>query len=188
MSSKIVDAPGLAEKVRALRNQGKTQEQIAVELRIAQSTVSVILRSNLRPPPFRAAALRAGGRAALAAPSHRKARGGRQERPLGGRERGYAPEERVRSFRQPTLLLRACDSAFRSKPRYARTAFSIYDKLENLFDATHRCVALLFLPVLDWYRMDDEALGRPLERTVHAGERDAVQNARDKHHDLYQRT
>jgi hypothetical protein len=49
MSSKIVDAPGLAEKVRALRNQGKTQEQIAVELRIAQSTVSVILRSSLLP-------------------------------------------------------------------------------------------------------------------------------------------
>ena len=52
-------------------------------------------------------------------------------------------------------------TALRSKPRYARTAFSIYDKLENLFDATHRCVAPL-LPVLDWDPMDDEALGRPV--------------------------
>lgn len=44
MSGKIIDAPGLAEKVKALRDQGKTQEQIAVELRIVQSTVSIILR------------------------------------------------------------------------------------------------------------------------------------------------
>ena len=43
MSSQIVDAR-LAEKVKALRDEGKTQEQIAAELRIAQSTVSVILR------------------------------------------------------------------------------------------------------------------------------------------------
>ena len=43
MSGKIVDAQ-LAEKVKALRDEGKTQEQIAAELRIAQSTVSVILR------------------------------------------------------------------------------------------------------------------------------------------------
>jgi DNA-binding CsgD family transcriptional regulator len=43
MSGQIVDAR-LAEKVKALREEGKTQEQIAVELRIAQSTVSTILR------------------------------------------------------------------------------------------------------------------------------------------------
>jgi transcriptional regulator len=45
MSGHIVDAR-LAEKVKALRDQGKTQEQIAAdnELRIAQSTVSVIPR------------------------------------------------------------------------------------------------------------------------------------------------
>jgi DNA-binding CsgD family transcriptional regulator len=43
MSGQIVDAR-LAEKVKALREDGKTQEQIAVELRIAQSTVSTILR------------------------------------------------------------------------------------------------------------------------------------------------
>ena len=43
MGGKIVDAQ-LAEKVKALRDEGKTQEQIAVELRIVQSTVSVILR------------------------------------------------------------------------------------------------------------------------------------------------
>jgi orotate phosphoribosyltransferase-like protein len=42
MSGKIVDAR-LAEKVKALRDEGKTQEQIAAELSIAQSTVSVIL-------------------------------------------------------------------------------------------------------------------------------------------------
>ena len=34
----------LAEKVKALREEGKTQDQIAVELRIAESTVSNILR------------------------------------------------------------------------------------------------------------------------------------------------
>jgi|HubBroStandDraft_3_1064219.scaffolds.fasta_scaffold526758_2 orotate phosphoribosyltransferase-like protein len=45
MSGKIVDAR-LAEKVKALRDEGKTQEQIATELRIAQSTVSVILRRS----------------------------------------------------------------------------------------------------------------------------------------------
>ena len=43
MSGQIVDAL-LIEKVKALREQGKTQEQIAAELRIAQSTVSAILR------------------------------------------------------------------------------------------------------------------------------------------------
>jgi DNA-binding CsgD family transcriptional regulator len=43
MSGQIVDAR-LAQKVKALRAEGKTQEQIAVELRIAQSTVSTILR------------------------------------------------------------------------------------------------------------------------------------------------
>jgi transcriptional regulator len=43
MSGKIVDAQ-LPEKVKALREEGKTQEQIAAELRIVQSTVSVILR------------------------------------------------------------------------------------------------------------------------------------------------
>jgi orotate phosphoribosyltransferase-like protein len=43
MGGKIVDAQ-LVEKVKALRDEGKTQEQIAVELRIVQSTVSVILR------------------------------------------------------------------------------------------------------------------------------------------------
>ena len=43
MSGQIVDAR-LIEKVKALREQGKTQEQIAAELRIAQSTVSAILR------------------------------------------------------------------------------------------------------------------------------------------------
>lgn len=37
---------GLAEKVKALRDEGKTQEQIAAELRIAQSTVSFILRRS----------------------------------------------------------------------------------------------------------------------------------------------
>ena len=34
MSGKIVDAQELAEKVKALREQGMTQDQIAVELRI----------------------------------------------------------------------------------------------------------------------------------------------------------
>jgi transcriptional regulator len=43
VSRKIVDAR-LAEKVKALREEGKTQEQIAAELRIVQSTVSTILR------------------------------------------------------------------------------------------------------------------------------------------------
>ena len=43
MGGKIVDAQ-LAEKVKALRDEGKTQDQIAVELRIVQSTVSIILR------------------------------------------------------------------------------------------------------------------------------------------------
>ena len=45
MGGKIVDAQ-LAEKVKALRDEGKTQTQIAVELRIVQSTVSVILRRD----------------------------------------------------------------------------------------------------------------------------------------------
>jgi transcriptional regulator len=45
MGGKIVDAQ-LAEKVKALRNEGKTQDQIAVELRIVQSTVSAILRRD----------------------------------------------------------------------------------------------------------------------------------------------
>jgi DNA-binding NarL/FixJ family response regulator len=45
MGGKIVDRQ-LAEKVKALRNEGKTQEQIAVELRIGQSTVSVILQRD----------------------------------------------------------------------------------------------------------------------------------------------
>ena len=45
MGGKIVDAQ-LAKKVKALRDEGKTQEQIAVELRIGQSTVSVILRRD----------------------------------------------------------------------------------------------------------------------------------------------
>jgi orotate phosphoribosyltransferase-like protein len=45
MSGQIVDA-GLAEKVKALRDEGKTQEQIAAELRIAQSTVRVIPRRS----------------------------------------------------------------------------------------------------------------------------------------------
>jgi transcriptional regulator with XRE-family HTH domain len=43
MGGKIIDAQ-LAEKVKALRDEGKTQEQIAAELRIVQSTVSKILR------------------------------------------------------------------------------------------------------------------------------------------------
>ena len=43
MSRQIVDAR-LAEKVKAMREEGKTQEQIGIELRIAQSTVSTILR------------------------------------------------------------------------------------------------------------------------------------------------
>ena len=43
MSRQIIDAR-LTEKVKALREQGMTQVQIAVELRVAQSTVSVILR------------------------------------------------------------------------------------------------------------------------------------------------
>jgi predicted transcriptional regulator len=36
----------LAEKVKAPREEGRTQEQIAAELRIAQSTVSTILRRD----------------------------------------------------------------------------------------------------------------------------------------------
>jgi orotate phosphoribosyltransferase-like protein len=36
----------LIDHIIVLRNQGKTQEEIAVELRIVQSTVSVILRRN----------------------------------------------------------------------------------------------------------------------------------------------
>ena len=43
MIRQIVDAR-LAEQVKALREEGKLQEQIAAELRIAQSTVSIILR------------------------------------------------------------------------------------------------------------------------------------------------
>jgi predicted transcriptional regulator len=43
MSRQIVDAR-LAKKVKALREEGKTQDQIAAELRIVQSTVSAILR------------------------------------------------------------------------------------------------------------------------------------------------
>ena len=43
MSRQIVDGR-LDEKVKALRQEGKTQEQIAAELRIVQSTVSAILR------------------------------------------------------------------------------------------------------------------------------------------------
>jgi transcriptional regulator len=43
VSRQVVDAR-LAEKVKALREEGKTQEQIAAELRIVQSTVSTILR------------------------------------------------------------------------------------------------------------------------------------------------
>ena len=43
MGGKVVDAQ-LAKKVKALRDEGKTQEQIAAELRIVQSTVSKILR------------------------------------------------------------------------------------------------------------------------------------------------
>jgi predicted transcriptional regulator len=43
MSRQIVDAR-FAEKVKALREEGKTQDQIAAELRIVQSTVSAILR------------------------------------------------------------------------------------------------------------------------------------------------
>jgi DNA-binding CsgD family transcriptional regulator len=43
VSRQIVDAR-LAEKVKAMREEGKTQEQIGIELRIAQSTVSTILR------------------------------------------------------------------------------------------------------------------------------------------------
>jgi transcriptional regulator len=45
MGGKIVDAQ-LAEKVKRLRGEGKTQEQIAAELRIVQSTVSIILRRS----------------------------------------------------------------------------------------------------------------------------------------------
>ena len=51
MGGKIIDAQ-LAEKVRALRNEGKTQDQIAVELRIVQSTVSAILRRDGRERPY----------------------------------------------------------------------------------------------------------------------------------------
>ena len=47
MGGQIIDAR-LTEKVEALREEGRTQEQIAAELRIAQSTVSVILRRNGR--------------------------------------------------------------------------------------------------------------------------------------------
>ena len=46
MSGKIIDNAKLAEKVKALREQGMTQDQIAVELRIVQSTVSAILRQS----------------------------------------------------------------------------------------------------------------------------------------------
>jgi predicted transcriptional regulator len=45
MRARIVDAR-LAEEVKALREEGKTQEQIAAELRIAQSTVSAVLRQG----------------------------------------------------------------------------------------------------------------------------------------------
>jgi transcriptional regulator len=41
--SKIVDEPLIA-KVKALRKEGKTQDEIAVELGVVQSTVSIILR------------------------------------------------------------------------------------------------------------------------------------------------
>ena len=46
MSGKIIDDAKLAEKVKALREKGMTQDQIAVELRIVQSTVSAILRQG----------------------------------------------------------------------------------------------------------------------------------------------
>lgn len=45
MTIRYVDARMIAQAV-ALRKQGKTQEEIAVALGIAQSTVSVVLRQN----------------------------------------------------------------------------------------------------------------------------------------------
>lgn len=42
---KPVDARAVARAV-ALRKQGKTQEEIAVALGVAQSTISIILRRN----------------------------------------------------------------------------------------------------------------------------------------------
>ena len=45
MSAALVDEPLIA-KVLTLRKQGKTQVEIAVEVRAVQSTVSRILRRN----------------------------------------------------------------------------------------------------------------------------------------------
>ena len=54
MTAALVDEPLIA-RVMALRKQGKTQVEIAVEVRAVQSTVGKILRRNglggyLRPP------------------------------------------------------------------------------------------------------------------------------------------
>ena len=57
---------------------------------------------------------------------------------------------------------------------------TIYDKLEDLFDATNRCVSVyVSAPNLD--RMDDEALIRFLEENKFTpGEKAALQNAKDR--------
>jgi hypothetical protein len=57
---------------------------------------------------------------------------------------------------------------------------TIYDKLEDLFDATNRCVSVyVSAPNLD--RMDDEALMRFLEENKFTpGEKAALQNAKDR--------
>ena len=80
MGGKIIDNAELAEKVKALREQGMTQDQIAVELRIVQSTVSAILRQcglgGRRAGDEKASAIRHFVRrflAALAAVSSRRA-------------------------------------------------------------------------------------------------------------------
>jgi hypothetical protein len=57
---------------------------------------------------------------------------------------------------------------------------AIYDKLEDLFDLTSRCVSVyVSAPALD--RMDDEALAKLLEaNNFTPGETAAVRNAKDK--------
>jgi hypothetical protein len=57
---------------------------------------------------------------------------------------------------------------------------AIYGKLEDLFEATNRCVGLC-LPVPNWDRMDDAALARFLEANEFTpGEKAALQSAKDK--------
>ncbi len=72
------------------------------------------------------------------------------------------------------------DRGRRANEREFSALGAIYDKLEDLFDATNRCV-VLYLSVPNWDRMDDEAVARFLEANEFTpGEKAALQNAKDK--------